>query len=154
MEAVTHEIGSWWSCSPHRCDKTWGWKRSPGGTGRARRLQTSTSWSAASRPPDMGLLQLGNQTRVRHVLLAHALRAGHFATLGKSLPHTVAYFLHYERVKADLVNALLQAVGLVDLFQFLVEHHRLWVRQLRAQYPIVEFLWEESDTLVTLCQNL
>lgn len=154
MEAVSCEIGSWRSCSPHRCDKTWGWKRSPGGTGHARRLQTSTSWSAASRRRDMGLQRLGNQTRVRHVLLARALRAGHVTTVGKSLPHTVAYFLHYERVEADLVNALLQAVGLVDLFQLLVKHHRLWVRQLRAQYPIVEFLWEGSDTLVALCQNL
>lgn len=53
---------------------------------------------------------------------------------------TVADFFHDERVEADLVDALVQAVGLVDLPQFFVEHHLLGVRQLRAQDPVVELL--------------
>lgn len=56
------------------------------------------------------------------------------------LRRTVADFFHYERVEADLVNALVQAVGVIDLPQFFVEHHLLGVRQLRAQDPIVELL--------------
>lgn len=68
----------------------------------------------------------------------------------KSLPHTVAYLLHDERVEADLVHALIQTVRFVDLLQLLVEHLFLWVRQLRAQNPVVEFLWgdDTSDTSV------
>lgn len=62
--------------------------------------------------------------------------------LGKWLSHTVTYFFHYKGVEADLVNALVQTVGLIDLLHLLMKHHLLWVRQLWAQNPIVEFLWE------------
>lgn len=54
--------------------------------------------------------------------------------------HTVAYLLHNKRVKANLVHALVQAVGLVDLPQLLVKDLLLGVRQLRAQNPVVELL--------------
>lgn len=54
--------------------------------------------------------------------------------------HTVAYFFHYKGVEADLVNALVQTVGLIDFLHLLVKHHLLRVRQLRAQDPVVEFL--------------
>ena len=59
-----------------------------------------------------------------------------------SLSLTIAYFFHDEGVEADLVNALVQTVGLVDLLHLLVEHHLLRVWQLRAKYPVVELLWE------------
>lgn len=47
---------------PHRCDKTWAWKRSPGGRARARRPRTNTSWSAASPPVGRAPPRLGSQT--------------------------------------------------------------------------------------------
>lgn len=56
------------------------------------------------------------------------------------LSHTVADFFHDERVEADLVDALVQAVGLIDLPQFFVERHLLGVREIRAQDPVVELL--------------
>lgn len=54
---------------------------------------------------------------------------------------TVSDLLHNEGVKADLIDALLQAVGLVDLLHLLVKHHLLRVGQLGTQNPVVEFLW-------------
>jgi hypothetical protein len=60
----------------------------------------------------------------------------------RSLLHTVAYLLHDEGVEADLVQALLQAVGCVDLPHLLVQQHLLSVCQLGAQDLIVELLWK------------
>lgn len=60
--------------------------------------------------------------------------------LGASATHTVAYFFHYEGVEADLVDALVQTVGLVDLLHLFVEHHLLGVGQLGTQDPVVELL--------------
>jgi len=54
--------------------------------------------------------------------------------------HTVAYFFHDEGVEADLVDALVQAVGGVDLLHLRVERHLLRVRQLGAQDLVVELL--------------
>ena len=42
-----------------------------------------------------------------------------------TVSHTVAYFFHNKGVKADLVDALVQTVGLIDLLHLLVEHHLL-----------------------------
>lgn len=78
--------------------------------------------------------------REQRTLTARVLVSRRF----KSLSRTVAYFFHDERVEADLVDALVQTVGLVDLLELLMKHHLLWVRQLRAQYPVIEFLWEDQ----------
>lgn len=64
--------------------------------------------------------------------------SGGIKTINKS--HTVADFLHDKRVKANLVHALIQAVGLVDFPQLLVKNLLLGVGKLRAQNPVVEFL--------------
>lgn len=50
---------------------------------------------------------------------------GNYMILGRSRSRTVAYFFHYKWVKADLVDALVQTVGLIDLLHLLVEHHLL-----------------------------
>lgn len=131
-----HLRGANW---PRRCDKTWAWKRSPGGRGRARRPRTNTSWSAASPPVDTAPPQLQSQTRTSLFTGKHTWQKQR-----KGLSRTVADFFHYERIEADLVDALVQAVGLIDLPQFFVEHHLLGVRQLRTQDPIVELLWEDK----------
>ena len=57
--------------------------------------------------------------------------------------HTIADFFHDEGVEADLVDALVEAVGGVDLPHLLVEQHLLRVRQLRAQDLVVELLWKK-----------
>lgn len=98
------------------------------------------------------------QKKHRHNMLRANISAnvglqGNYMILGRSRSHTVAYFFHYKGVEADLVNALVQTVGLVDLLHLLVEHHLLRVGQLRAQYPVVEFLWEVKRVghLSSLC---
>lgn len=48
---------------PHRCDRTWGWRHSPGETGRAHRPQTNTSSSVASPPPHTGPRQLKQRSQ-------------------------------------------------------------------------------------------
>lgn len=53
---------------------------------------------------------------------------------------TVPDFFHNERVKANLVNALIQTVGRVDLLYLLVEHQLFSIRQFRTQDLVIELL--------------
>lgn len=58
-------------------------------------------------------------------ILIEVSAVGNYMILERSLSHTVAYFFHYKWVEADLVNALVQTVGLVDLLHLLMKHHFL-----------------------------
>lgn len=59
-------------------------------------------------------------------------------------PLTVPDLLHDEPVEADLVDALVQAVGLVDVQHLAVQPLQLRVAQIRTQDLIVELLWKEE----------
>jgi hypothetical protein len=59
----------------------------------------------------------------------------------KSLPQlTVSYFLNDEAVKTDLVDTLLQAVGLVDVLHLTMQTLQLSFTQLWTQDLIIELL--------------
>lgn len=61
---------------------------------------------------------------------------------------TVADLLHDEPVEADLVDALVQAVGLVDVQHLVVQTLQLAVAQLGTQDLIVKLLWRKQPSLV------
>lgn len=61
---------------------------------------------------------------------------------------TVPDLLHDELVKADLVDALVQAVGPVDVQHLCVQTLQLAVAQLWTQDPVVELLWRTTHTHV------
>jgi hypothetical protein len=56
---------------------------------------------------------------------------------------TVSYFLDDEGVKADLVDAFFQAVGLIKVLHLSMQALQLRVTQLRTQDLIIELLWND-----------
>lgn len=58
---------------------------------------------------------------------------------------TVADFLNNKGVKADFVNALIQAVGFVDLLHLAMQTFHLGVIQVRTKDFIIELLWNVKD---------
>lgn len=63
-------------------------------------------------------------------------------------PLTVPDLLHDELVEADLVDALVQAVGLVDVHHLAVQTLQLSVAQIWTQDLIVELLWRKQPESV------
>lgn len=59
---------------------------------------------------------------------------------------TIANFLNDEGVKADLVNALLQAICHIDLLYFTMQALHFRVTQLRTQDLIIELLYTHTHT--------
>lgn len=74
-------------------------------------------------------------------------RLGHQTPpLNSERPLTVPDLLHDERVEADLVDALVQAVGLVDVQHLAVQTPQLVVAQLRTQDLVVKLLWRKTNS--------
>lgn len=66
--------------------------------------------------------------------------------MNSACPLTVPDLLHDELVEVDLVDALVQAVGLVDVLHLRVQTLQLGVAQLWTQDPVVELLWRRPRT--------
>lgn len=60
---------------------------------------------------------------------------------------TVPYLFYDERVEADLVDALLEAVRLVHVHHLAVQMQQLQVAQLRTKDLIVKLLWGKKKVL-------
>lgn len=58
---------------------------------------------------------------------------------------TVSDLLHDRRVEVDLVDAFVQAVGLVDVHHLGMETLQLRLAQLWTQDLVVELLWKTQD---------
>lgn len=59
---------------------------------------------------------------------------------------TVPYLFYDERVEADLVDALLEAVRLVHVHHLAVQMQQLRVAQFRTKDLIVKLLWGKKKT--------
>lgn len=62
-------------------------------------------------------------------------------TIMQTATLTVPYLFYDERVEADLVDALLEAVRLVHVHHLAVQMQQLQVAQLRTKDLIVKLLW-------------
>lgn len=59
---------------------------------------------------------------------------------------TVVDFLYDEGVKADLVDALLQTIRLMDLLHLLMQALHLRVAQIRTQDLVIKLLYTQTNT--------
>ena len=61
---------------------------------------------------------------------------------------TVSDFFHDEGVEANLINALIQTVGYIELLHLLVQHELLRISQFWTQDLVIELLCEMRNKIV------